>query len=249
MFIRFREMKAQRYERGGFAAERICAGKCKDRPRYYPRYGVGAYVKGRTFLEGCPMKPLCPLAQPRHRLEVSIVETRRENGKVRQRHIASLGTLWSDSPADRESFWIECEARLTRLANRLGPDLDRLRQAIAARIPLVTEDERAAMKVAAWERLEQHWGGEVEHQNKWIEQSDETTEDHRIKRSIAEGLSSQIKSTRGCEAALPLYNHLTFLLVAVNCVGWNPQLGEELEKTRDELKAVFEAEIRRAQER
>ena len=67
MFIRFREMTAERYS-GPYGGERECIGKCKDRPRYYPRYGVGYHVKGRTFLEGCPMKPLCPLAQPRHRL-------------------------------------------------------------------------------------------------------------------------------------------------------------------------------------
>jgi hypothetical protein len=232
-------MTAERYGKG----ERECVGKCKDRPRTYAHYGKGMHVRGRTFLEGCPMKPLCPLVHKRQRLEVSIVETRREDGKVRHKHIASLGTLWSDSPADRESFWIECEARLTRLANRLGPDLDRLRQAIAERIPPVTDAEREAMKVAAWERLEQHWGGEVEHRNKCIEGWDETIEQDRIKRSIAEGLLSQIKSTRGCEAALPLYNHLTLLLVTVNAFGWNPQCGAALEKIQAELKAVFEAEI------
>jgi hypothetical protein len=75
-------------------------------------------AEGRSFLKGCPMKPLCPLVQKRHRLEVSIVETHREGGKVRQKHIASIA---GDSPAARESFWLECEAKLARLANRLGP--------------------------------------------------------------------------------------------------------------------------------
>jgi hypothetical protein len=153
MFIRFREQTARRYGDG----VRECVGKCKDRPRHYARYGVGVYVKGRTFVKGCPMKPLCPLAQPRRRLEVSIIETCREGGKVRQRHVASLGTLWSDTPADRERFWIECEARLERLSNRLGPDLDRLRQAIAARIPPITDADRAAMDAAAWDWLEGFW--------------------------------------------------------------------------------------------
>src|SRR5215831_15636388 len=159
MFIRFRQMTAKRYGDG----ERECVGKCQDRPRHYARHGIGMVVKGRRFLQGCPMKPLCPLVHKRQRLEVSIVETHREGGKVRQKHIASLGTLWGDSPAHRESFWIECEDRLARLANRIGSDLDRLRQAIAARILPMTDAEREAMKVAAWERLEQHWGGEVEH--------------------------------------------------------------------------------------
>jgi hypothetical protein len=68
MFIRFRQMKAERHGDG----ERLCAGMCKDRPRYYARYGAGVFVKGRTFLEGYPMKPICPLARPRERLEVSL---------------------------------------------------------------------------------------------------------------------------------------------------------------------------------
>jgi hypothetical protein len=135
MFIRFREITAQRYGGG----ERECVGKCKDRPRHYPRWGAGFIVRGRTFLEGCPMKPLCPLVYKRHRLEVSIVETRRDGGKVKHKHVASLGSVWNDSPAEREGFWRECEARLARLANRLAPDLDRLRQAIAARIPPLTD--------------------------------------------------------------------------------------------------------------
>jgi len=92
MFVRFREMKAERYGPG----ERICAGKCKDRPRVYARHGIGMYVQGRTFLKGCPLKPLCPLAQPRTRLEVSIIETHREGGKVKQEHIASLGSVVGD---------------------------------------------------------------------------------------------------------------------------------------------------------
>jgi hypothetical protein len=128
MFVRFREKTAERYGDGGCgtaAHERECVGKCKDRSRYYPRWGAGFIVKGRTFLKGCPMKPLCPLVQKRRRLEVSIVETRREGGKVKHKHVASLGSVWSDSPAEREGFWHECEARLARLANRLGPDLDR----------------------------------------------------------------------------------------------------------------------------
>jgi hypothetical protein len=184
------------------------------------------------------MKPLCPLVHKRQRLEVSIVETYRKGGKVRQRHIASLGTVWGDSPVERKVFWQQCEARLARLANRLGPDINRLRQAIAERIPPVTDAEREAMKVAAWEELEQYWGGEIEHQTKRIEQVDE---DAVVKRNIAEGLLAQIKATYGHEAALPLYNDLTLLLVTMNAFGWNPQRGAQLEKIQAELKAVFES--------
>ncbi len=83
MFIRFRQVTAERHSaQYTYGGERECVGKCKDRPRYYARYGLGMQMKGRTFLEGCPMKPLCPLVHKRHRLEVSIVETRRESRKV-----------------------------------------------------------------------------------------------------------------------------------------------------------------------
>ena len=112
MFIRFREITTERYGGG----PRECVGKCKHRPRYYPRWGGGFIVKGRTFLEGCPMKPLCPLVNKRHRLEVSIVETRREGGKVKHKHVAALGSIADDTMEAREIFWRECEVRLARLA-------------------------------------------------------------------------------------------------------------------------------------
>ena len=151
MFIRFRQVKAERYGDG----ERICAGKCKDRPRYCARHGAGMVVKGRTFVEGCPMKPLCPLTHPRIRLEVSILETRREGGKVKQQHVASLGSILIDyTIEDRVYFWAACDERLARLANRIGPDMDRLRQAIAARIPLPTDDDRAKLDAFNWDQLE-----------------------------------------------------------------------------------------------
>jgi len=85
MFVRFRPIKAERYASAGDAtvtSDRICADKCKDRPRYYPRYGVGCHVKGRTFLQGCPMKPLCPLAKPRHRWQGRTDGTEKKRGRV-----------------------------------------------------------------------------------------------------------------------------------------------------------------------
>jgi hypothetical protein len=93
MFVRFREMTAERYDkhdRRYSGGERECAGDCKDRRRSYQYSEHGTF--GRTFLKGCPLRPICPLKNPYRRLEVSIVETRRQNGKVRQEHIASLGS-------------------------------------------------------------------------------------------------------------------------------------------------------------
>jgi hypothetical protein len=53
------------------------------------------------------------------RLCLSLVESRRINGKVRHRHIASLGSLEiPQTIAGRLTFWQKLYERLARLANR-----------------------------------------------------------------------------------------------------------------------------------
>jgi hypothetical protein len=207
MFIRFRQMTAQRYGHGE-GEERECVGKCKDRPRYYPRWGEGFIVKGRTFLQGCPMKPLCPLVEKRHRLEVSIVETRREGGKVKQQHIASLGSITGNSLAARESFWLECEARLARLANRLGPETERLRQAIAARIPPLTDADRDAMDAAAWDGLEGFWDDLAKRKAYHSSDTHERAKEERRKATELEAFVLQAKRLRGNPKAFNALNRL-----------------------------------------
>jgi hypothetical protein len=187
MFVRFREVKAEARKRPGSYAwvKRACVGKCKDRPRYHLRGrhqdGMMWSAGGRTFLEGCPLKPACPYRigptqLVPYRLNVSLVESRREGGKVRQEHVANLGGIagellpafWSGlsqeeidasqchawekwAPMFRLWFWEECEARLQRLANRIGPDMERIRQAIAERVPPVSEAEPRAISRPARE--------------------------------------------------------------------------------------------------
>jgi hypothetical protein len=233
MFIRFRETTAQRYGGG----ERECVGKCKDRPRHYPRWGAGYIVRGRTFLEGCPMKPLCPLVHKRHRLEVSIVETRREAGKVKHKHVASLGSVWNDSPAEREGFWRECEARLARLANRLGPDLDRLRQAIAARIPLLTDADRAAMAAAAWDLLEGGWDGHAK--SKALESSgwNETAKEVRREATKAEATALQARRLRGNPEAYQALNMLLLVTLGAAAMGRTTKHDENVRKLKEQADA------------
>ena len=92
----------------------------------------------------------------------------RIDGKVRQEHVAALGSIdgtllpgfWAEVTPDvaravqkadwaersiraRMQFWQEAKPRLERLANRLGPDLKRLRMAVHARVPWPKEPERA----------------------------------------------------------------------------------------------------------
>ena len=104
---------------------------------------------------------------------MSIVETHREGGKVKQEHVASLGSIAGDSLEARECFWIECEARLARLANRLGPELDQLRQAIAARIPFLTDDDRAKLDALNWDRVEGWYSWFVERDKRGIARAEE----------------------------------------------------------------------------
>jgi hypothetical protein len=238
MFIRFRQTTAQRYGRRFSAGpdERECAGKCKDRPRYYPRYGVGMVVKGRSLLRGCPMKPLCPLKQKRHRLEVSIVETHREGRKVRQKHIASLGSIDADQYLqDREAFWLECEDRLARLSNRLGPDLDRLRQAIAARIPPLTDADRATIEAAAWDRLEAQWDGHAKKTARESSEWNETAKWYRREATEAEVATLQVKRLRGKPQAYEPLNMLLGLRLRGAAMGGRADHEKIAQQLKDEV--------------
>jgi hypothetical protein len=108
----------------------------------------------------------------RTRLQASLIQPRRVDGKVRAEHVAALGSIAQPADIiDRVEFWQSLHERLAKLANRL-PDPRPVYQAIHARIPLPTADEqRAAMIEAAeadarlWESLrEMHQGTADEHQ-------------------------------------------------------------------------------------
>lgn len=238
MFVRFREMKAQRYGLG----ERECAGKCKDRPRHYPRYGLGMVVKGRTFLEGCPMKPLCPLKEPRTRLVVQIVETVREGGKMRQKHVVSLGSLKDgDTLTGRESFWLECEPRLARLANRLGPELDRLRQQIAARIPPLNDTEREALIAWAWENLESGWQGHSDGKTREASKLNELAMQCLREATTSETIALKVKQLQGDEEAYPTLNNLLGVTLAGGAKGWTSKRVETERRLLAELDELLKA--------
>jgi hypothetical protein len=52
------------------------------------------------------------------------VETRRENGKVRHEHVASLGSIETPlSVAARMEFWRGLHERLAQLSNRLDAEM------------------------------------------------------------------------------------------------------------------------------
>jgi hypothetical protein len=79
------------------------------------------------------------------RLQPSLMQTRRVDGKVRSEHIASLGSVDADlSLRERLAFWAKLPGRLDRLGNRVAAaEHGKIYGVLHARIPMVTPDARA----------------------------------------------------------------------------------------------------------
>jgi hypothetical protein len=78
------------------------------------------------------------------RLQVSLIETRRVDGRVRHEHIASLGSIVTPlSVEGRVAFWKRLHERLAKLANRVDAETQgKLLGAVHARVPMVTVEEQ-----------------------------------------------------------------------------------------------------------
>ena len=87
--------------------------------------------------------------QTPHRLQLSLVETRREAGHVRHDHIATLGSIpLTMAPADRLAFWTKLHQRLDALSNRVdATQRGVILAAIHARIPMPTSDDQQAVQL------------------------------------------------------------------------------------------------------
>jgi hypothetical protein len=80
------------------------------------------------------------------RLQLSLVETRRVDGRVRHEHIASLGSIpASPSIADRIRFWSRLHERLAKLANRVVDPGKVL--AVHAKISMPSIEEQRAVQL------------------------------------------------------------------------------------------------------
>jgi hypothetical protein len=99
----------------------------------------------------------------RSRLQVSLAECRRLDGKAKQAHVAGLGSIEREpmTTAGRVAFWRELPPRLNKLANRIGGDQIKILDAVHARIPMVTIDEMHALQrenaeadVEVWQTFE-----------------------------------------------------------------------------------------------
>jgi hypothetical protein len=120
-----------------------------------------------------------------YRLQVSLIETRRSNGKVRHEHIAGLGSVEMPlSVEDRIAFWQRLHERLAKHH---------------ARIPMVTLDEQRALQLRNAEADEQFWQG-------IHDMHAETVEGHKglaitAERKIAEGQAEAVKAASHRDAA------------------------------------------------
>ena len=163
MFVRFRMLPCGGFEPGAAAEPYIacrspwngipCRGHCRVKPRC--RWRIGREEE---------LEP--------YRLKVILVENKRVNGKVKQETIAVLGSIeatwlpefWEgiDQKAAakfkaedwelrslqwRTAFWKGANHRLKQLANRLGPDMKRIRIVAHARVPYPMGPERKRLEL------------------------------------------------------------------------------------------------------
>ena len=109
--------------------------------------------------------------QSDRRLQASLAETRRQDGKVRHEHVAGLGSVpIALSPTDRLAFWTKLHQRLDALSNRVdAAQRGAILTAIHARIPMPTLDdqqavqlERAQADARFWETLAEMHADDIE---------------------------------------------------------------------------------------
>jgi hypothetical protein len=108
-----------------------------------------------------PLRMFVRFRQSKLRLQLSLVETRRSNGKVRHEHVAGLGAVpIPPSVADRIAFWTRLHERLARLANRLDAEAQaKVLGAVHERIPIVTLAEQHALQLENANADLRFWNG------------------------------------------------------------------------------------------
>jgi len=111
-------------------------GSSQERPRLAGKE-PGAYRATTMFVH---------FRETPYGLAMSLVENRRENGRICHEHVASLGSIETPpSVAARIEFWRGLHERLTQLSNRLDAETrDKVMVAVHARVPMVTPEEQRA---------------------------------------------------------------------------------------------------------
>jgi len=98
---------------------------------------------------------------PPYRVALSVVETRRIDGRVKHEHVASLSSIeWPPTVADRVAFWRRLHERLAKLGNRIDADAQaRILGTVHERIPMVTVEEMRALAIENDKAAEQFHEG------------------------------------------------------------------------------------------
>jgi hypothetical protein len=135
----------------------------------------------------------------RRRLQASLVETRRADGKICQEHIASLGSIEMPlTVVDRLAFWQRLHERLAKLSNRVDAAMQtKILGEIHARIPMVTLDEQRALQLENAEADEEFWSS-------MRDANQEFADGHKRLVAVAERKIAELQSAAadaGAEAA------------------------------------------------
>jgi hypothetical protein len=96
----------------------------------------------------------------RSRLLISLAQSHRtEGGKVRQEHVAGLGSIEATpSVADRLAFWKQLHERLARLSNRIDGTMQaEILGKVHERVPMVTPDEQRNLQLENAKADERLW--------------------------------------------------------------------------------------------
>jgi hypothetical protein len=92
-------------------------------------------------------------------LQVTVLEGRRVDGRVRHEQVATLGSVKLPLTVEgREKFWQALHQRLAKLGNRLdAAEQAKILAAVHQRVPMVTADERRERELALAEREQVIW--------------------------------------------------------------------------------------------
>lgn len=93
------------------------------------------------------------------RLQMSVTETRRLNGRVQNEHVASFGSVPLPlTVPDRIEFWRRLHDRLAKLSNRIDAATQaKILGQIHARVPMVTAEEQRTLQVDNAKEDLRHW--------------------------------------------------------------------------------------------
>jgi hypothetical protein len=93
-----------------------------------------------------------------HRLQASLVQSRRAARKVHAEHVGALGSVDAGiSLRSRVAFWAKIHDRLAALGNRLGADEHAKILALHGRIPMVTPEDIRAVQEESFADDERFW--------------------------------------------------------------------------------------------